>query len=521
VTPADVVLGIPSPSSGVWYLGPLPVRAYALLVLSGIVIGTVIARRRWRARGGDADTVVDVLLWAVPAGVVGARVWHVVSRWDAYAADPWSALRVWEGGLAIFGGLLGGSVAAVVVCRRRGVAIGAFADALAPGLAVGQAVGRWGNWFNQELFGGPTSLPWGVRIDPANRPPEHPDVETFHPTFLYESLWNLAVAAVLVWADRRFRLGHGRVFLLYLVLYGTGRVLTEVLRTDPATLVLGVRWNQLAALLVALAAAVAFAVQTRRRPGREVHVERPPARRDPSSDTTGGRTPTRTLADGALLRPLQVEDLHDTARLHSLLLPDGFFLQLGHRFVVRWHRTFVDRATAVGAVVTPASGSPVLAFVLASTDQVAYTRDVLGRDRGPLLLLGSLGLLRRPLLLAAFVRTRTRRYARRLLGRRRGAGPPSGRSDPTPPRLAVVHAVATTPEHRGRGYAAALLQHVLDSARAAGAVECALVTAAVETVTADPQPRGAAAMYERLGWRLTDRRRQADGRWVAEYRRAL
>ncbi len=265
--------GIPSPDTGVWYLGPVPVRAYALVIIVGVVVGALIGRRRWVARGGRPDTVEEVLIWAVPAGLVGARVWHVVSRWQAYADDPWSALRVWEGGLAIFGGLLGGGLAAVLVCRRRGVSVGAFADALAPGIAVAQAIGRWGNWFNQELFGTPTDLPWGLRIDPENRPAQYAEAETFHPTFLYESLWSLGVAAVLVWADRRFRLGHGRVFLLYLCLYGTGRILTETLRTDPATLVLGVRWNQLAALVLVLVAALALLVQSRRRPGREEVVE--------------------------------------------------------------------------------------------------------------------------------------------------------------------------------------------------------------------------------------------------------
>lgn len=277
----DLVLpaaGIPSPSQGTWYLWVLPVRAYALLIITGIVLGGLVADRRWRARGGRPGTVVDVLSWAVPAGIVGARAYHVVSRWQDYfgpGQDPWSALRVWEGGLVIFGGLLGGALGAWYGARRHGVRLPAFADALAPGLAVGQAIGRWGNWFNQELFGSPTSLPWGLRIDPENRPEQYADAETFHPTFLYESLWNLGVAGLVVWADRRFRLGHGRAFALYLALYAFGRFWLELLRTDVANVVLGMRVNQLTALLVLVAAVAYILVSARLRPGREAVVQDP------------------------------------------------------------------------------------------------------------------------------------------------------------------------------------------------------------------------------------------------------
>jgi prolipoprotein diacylglyceryl transferase len=271
--------GIPSPSQGTWYVWGLPVRAYALLVLTGIVVGGWVANRRWIARGGRDGTVVDVLMWAVPAGIVGARAYHVLSRLQDYIGpgqDPWGVLKVWEGGLAIFGGLIGGGLGAWYACRRRGIPLPAFADALAPGIAVGQAFGRWGNYVNQEIYGTPTDLPWGLRIDPQNRPTAHPDAETFHPTFLYESLWSLLTAAVVIWADRRFRLGHGRAFALYLAMYGTARALLELLRADEANLVLGLRVNQLTALLL-VAGAVAYILISRRlRPGRETVVEPAP-----------------------------------------------------------------------------------------------------------------------------------------------------------------------------------------------------------------------------------------------------
>lgn len=269
--------GIPSPSQGTWYLGVVPIRAYALLILAGIVVGGWLANRRWVARGGLPGTVVDVLTWAVPSGIVGARVFHVLTHLQDYTwQDPWEVFRLWEGGLAIFGGLLGGALGAWYACHRRGIPLPALADALVPGIAVGQAFGRWGNYFNQEIYGTPTSLPWGLRIDPENRPAAYPEAETFHPTFLYESTWSLLTAAVVVWADRKFHLGHGRAFALYLAMYGTARAALELLRTDEANLVLGLRVNQLVALLVVVLAVVYFAVSARLRPGRETTVEPPP-----------------------------------------------------------------------------------------------------------------------------------------------------------------------------------------------------------------------------------------------------
>jgi prolipoprotein diacylglyceryl transferase len=275
---AALPAAIPSPPESVWYLGPVPLRAYALAILAGIVAAVWLTQRRWAARGGDPETVLEISYWAVPFGIVGGRIYHVLSSPDAYfGADgnPAKAFAIWEGGLGIWGAIALGAVGAYIGCRRQGVSFAMFADAVAPGLLVAQAIGRLGNWFNQELFGAPTDLPWGLRIDPAS--PTFPDglpADTlFHPTFLYEMVWNLAAAAVLIWADRRFRLGHGRVFWLYVVLYTAGRVWIEALRIDPAETVLGLRLNVWTSILVGCGALVAFVVVGRRHPGRETTVQ--------------------------------------------------------------------------------------------------------------------------------------------------------------------------------------------------------------------------------------------------------
>jgi prolipoprotein diacylglyceryl transferase len=274
VTLSDGVLhaAIPSPDQGVWHLGPLPLRGYALSILVGIAVAIWLGDRRWRARGGEAGVVADVAIWAVPFGIVGGRLYHVLTSWSDYFGSDGDALRaleIWRGGLGIWGAIALGSVGAWIGCRRQGVPLPAFADALAPGVVLAQACGRWGNWFNQELFGGPTDLPWGLRIDPENRPDEYLTNETFHPTFLYESLWCVVVAVVLIVADRRFRLGHGRVFALYVALYSLGRGVIEAMRVDPAPLVLGVRWNVWVSVVAVVGAVVYLVLSSRRAPGRE------------------------------------------------------------------------------------------------------------------------------------------------------------------------------------------------------------------------------------------------------------
>ncbi|HSI94418.1 MAG TPA: prolipoprotein diacylglyceryl transferase [Jiangellaceae bacterium] len=279
-----VVASIPSPTEGVWYLGPVPIRAYALAILLGIVVAIWLGERRWVARGGEPGQVTDVAIWAVPFGIVGARLYHVLTDWDRYFGpdqDPTDALRIWAGGLSVFGAIAGGALGGYLAARRKGMPFPALADALAPGVVLAQAIGRWGNYFNQELFGRPTELPWGLEIDPDRRPVGYREFETFHPTFLYESLWAVAAAVVLIWADRRFRMGHGRVFALYVALYTAGRTLIETLRIDtggavegPAREILGLRINAWVSILLFVGAVAYIVISARLRPGRET-IERP------------------------------------------------------------------------------------------------------------------------------------------------------------------------------------------------------------------------------------------------------
>jgi phosphatidylglycerol---prolipoprotein diacylglyceryl transferase len=261
---------LPSPPQGVWELGPVPLRAYALCIIAGIVVAILWTERRFVARGGEPGTVTDIAVYAVPFGLVGGRLYHVATDWPTYfgpGGNPVAALFIWQGGLGIWGAIALGGVGAWIGCRRRGIPLTAFADAAAPGIVTAQAIGRLGNWFNQELYGAPTTLPWGLeiyrRIDPATGAPDNltgvavdtTPIAIVQPTFLYELLWNLAVAALVVWADRRFRLSHGRAFALYVAGYTAGRFVIELLRTDPATRVFGdVRINVVVSAVVFLGA---------------------------------------------------------------------------------------------------------------------------------------------------------------------------------------------------------------------------------------------------------------------------
>lgn len=253
---------IPSPARGVWHLGPVPIRAYAFCIIIGVVVAVIIGNRRWTVRGGRPGTVADIATWAVPSGLVGARLYHVLTDPELYfgtGRHPIDALKVWQGGLSIWGGVALGAVGASIACRRRGIPVGAFGDAVAPGIAVAQAIGRLGNYFNQELYGRPTSLPWALHIThPSQGPPGY-----YHPTFLYELLWDLGVAAFLLWADRRWRPGQGRLFALYVAAYTVGRAWIEALRIDHANHILGLRLNDWTALLVFLGA-VTYLVLRRR-----------------------------------------------------------------------------------------------------------------------------------------------------------------------------------------------------------------------------------------------------------------
>jgi prolipoprotein diacylglyceryl transferase len=273
VLPMVIPRSIPSPQQSVWHLGPLPVRAYALCILLGIFVAMWVTDRRWRARGGRAGLVYDVAMWAVPFGILGGRLYHLATDWRSYFGPNGSgltgAVAIWEGGLGIWGAIALGGVGAWIGCRRAGVPLPPFGDALAVGLPLGQAIGRFGNWFNQELFGRPTDLPWGLRIDPTHRPAGFGQYETFHPTFLYEATWLVAVAGMVAWADRRWRLGHGRAFALYVALYCLGRLGIELVRIDPATLIGGIRINVFTATLVGIGAVCYLLVSARLRPGRE------------------------------------------------------------------------------------------------------------------------------------------------------------------------------------------------------------------------------------------------------------
>ncbi|WP_329203629.1 prolipoprotein diacylglyceryl transferase [Streptomyces sp. NBC_01435] len=261
---------IPSPSTGVLHLGPVPLRGYAFCIIIGVFVGIWIGSKQWRARGGQPGTVADIAIWAVPFGLVGGRLYHVITTYELYFGEGknWiDAFKVWEGGLGIWGAIALGAVGAWIGCRRRGVPLPAYADALAPGIVIAQAIGRWGNWFNQELYGKPTDVPWALKIDNGL------DNGTFHPTFLYESLWCVGVGLLVIWADKKFKLGHGRAFALYVAAYCAGRVWTEYLRIDEAHHIMGLRLNVWTAIFVFILAVVYFVVSAKVRPGREEIVE--------------------------------------------------------------------------------------------------------------------------------------------------------------------------------------------------------------------------------------------------------
>ena len=273
----DIVASIPSPGHGVWNLGPVPIRAYALMILLGIVAAVWLGNKRWIERGGLPNQVGDVAMWAVPFGVVGGRLYHVLTDWSAYFGAGGrgfvASLQIWEGGLGIWGAVALGALGAYIGCARSGLAFTPFADAIAPAIVLAQAIGRWGNWFNQELFGRPTDAPWGLAIDVAHRPEGYVAYSTFHPTFLYESIACLVIFGLLLWADRKFTLSHGRVFALYLALYCTARGVIETIRIDDAHTILGIRLNVFTAIIVGLLALLYLVKISEVALGREIVVD--------------------------------------------------------------------------------------------------------------------------------------------------------------------------------------------------------------------------------------------------------
>ncbi len=244
---------IPSPSSNGISIGPLRLHMYGFLIVAGVFAAVWLADRRWRARGGEPGTFSAIALWAVPGGLIGARLYHVATDYQLYTDRPLDAFKIWQGGLGIWGGIAGGALAAWLYVRRHNMDFAAIMDTVAPALPLAQAIGRWGNYFNQELFGRPTRLPWGLKIDVANRL-SYTGYSTFHPTFLYESLWDLAVVGLVLWAEKHVRLRKGYLFAVYVALYTFGRFFTEYLRIDKAHRILGLRINDWTSVIVFLAA---------------------------------------------------------------------------------------------------------------------------------------------------------------------------------------------------------------------------------------------------------------------------
>jgi prolipoprotein diacylglyceryl transferase len=288
---------LPSPTQSVWHLGPLPIRAYALCIVAGIVVALLLAARRFEARGGTRDDVWDVSGWAIILGILGGRLYHVISDPELYfesGKDPINAFKIWDGGLGIWGAIALGTVGAWIGCRRKNISLKVFADASAPGVLLAQGIGRWGNWFNNELYGGHTSLPWKLQIHDVDvvsgeahlNSAGHPIVlGYFQPTFLYESLWDIAIALLVLAIDRRLRLGRGNVMALYVMGYTLGRVWIEALRSDHANHILGLRLNVWTSIIVFAGALLWFVLHGGWRAERE------------ATPYTGARAPVPETAD--------------------------------------------------------------------------------------------------------------------------------------------------------------------------------------------------------------------------------
>lgn len=272
-----IPFSIPSPTSGVLYLGSFPLRAYSLFIIIGIFLAIWLGNKRWISRGGKPGQVSDVAIFAVPFGIIGGRIYHVATDWEKYFGpnQNWvDAFKIWNGGLGIWGAIFFGGIGAWIGCKYYGIKLPPFADAIAPGIIFAQAIGRLGNYFNQELFGRPLDASWGLEIAEKYRPVGFENFETFHPTFLYELIWNVLIGFALIFLDRKFKIGHGRLFALYVAFYSVGRLFIENLRIDEARLLLGVRFNVLTSLLVIIGGLVYFIISQKMKPGIEKDLTR-------------------------------------------------------------------------------------------------------------------------------------------------------------------------------------------------------------------------------------------------------
>jgi prolipoprotein diacylglyceryl transferase len=289
----NIVTSIPSPDVSYIELGPLRIHFYALFILTGIILALLLTESRLKARGVEAGVALDVSFWAIPFGILGGRFFHVITHPNDYfyqGADLLAPFRIWEGGLAIYGALLFGALGAYIGSRKSGIKFTSYLDAVAPGILLAQAVGRWGNYFNNELFGLPTDLPWGLEISSSNPayPAGLPEGVLFHPTFLYESIWSLFGVALLLAADKKFNLRWGRMIGLYFIYYSVGRVWVEAIRVDPSEIVLGLRiniWSAIAGIVVGLAVMI---ISYRRHTGLEVSAylegREPKSKEDPAAE---------------------------------------------------------------------------------------------------------------------------------------------------------------------------------------------------------------------------------------------
>ncbi|WP_256989397.1 prolipoprotein diacylglyceryl transferase [Rhodococcus sp. 05-2254-6] len=315
MTSTAILAYIPSPPQGVWHVGPLALRAYALFIIIGIVVSVVWGDRRWVARGGTKGTVLDVAVWAVPFGLLGGRLYHVATDWKTYfgpGGNPIEALYVWNGGLGIWGAVFLGGVGAWIACRRRGIPLPAFGDAVGPPILLAQAIGRIGNYFNQELYGRATTQPWGLeiyervdangRLDPLNGVSTGFVEKVVHPTFLYELLWSVAVVVLLVLVDRKYTIGHGRLFALYVAGYCAGRFWVELMRDDFATTIAGIRINTFTSAIIFVLAVAYFVIATKGR-------EEPATLR--SNDDEDREVSEVTSSDATGSRPTPVDDTTD------------------------------------------------------------------------------------------------------------------------------------------------------------------------------------------------------------------